>query len=559
MSKLKFGILVDQGELPLLLANLIATAARSEHYTIDCLIVQSLPEKPEETVAGKALTVLDPPEFLSRVRSRLFRGITWLERYMLLRREETSVFLETTPVENTGLPCIPVVPEVSSSGHVFRFSKDDLASIQERGLDGLIRGGSGILRGDILTLCRFGVLSFHHGDNNEYRGGPAGFWEVFHREKSTGFIVQRLTDELDGGDVYVKGAVGTEPSYLLNQIKVQRKSMIFMHRLLEEIARSGDYPEPKAPVPYAKTAFKYTPKLTVQLPYLWRYCWRYFMMQVDAVLGRSWRWGVSYQFVDDWRSAVLSRSIEIKNPPNHFLADPFVLFRDGKHYLFVEDYDYATYKGVVTVYEVNSQGYKELGLALEEDFHLSYPFLLEHGGETYMIPESEQKKQIRMYRAVDFPLKWELHRVLMSDIRAADSTVFERDGKWWMFTNVDTAEISDHDSELHIYSADAPDSTEWEAHAGNPVIFDSRYARMGGLLSDADGQLYRVYQKQGQAVYGEAMGIARIDVLNPQDYRETIMVEIEPTFYEGLRGTHTYSHADGLLAIDHLRWQKLSD
>ena len=69
----------------------------------------------------------------------------------------------------------------------------------------IIRGGKGILTGKILNLCRLGILSIHHGNNEINRGGPPGFWEVFNKEPSSGFIVQRLTEELDGGDVYVKG------------------------------------------------------------------------------------------------------------------------------------------------------------------------------------------------------------------------------------------------------------------------------------------------------------------------------------------------------------------
>ena len=32
-------------------------------------------------------------------------------------------------------------------------------------LDILIRGGNGILRGDILTVCQNGIISFHHANN----------------------------------------------------------------------------------------------------------------------------------------------------------------------------------------------------------------------------------------------------------------------------------------------------------------------------------------------------------------------------------------------------------
>ncbi|WP_418286667.1 hypothetical protein [Halorubrum sp. DTA46] len=46
-----------------------------------------------------------------------------------------------------------------------------------------------------------GVLSYHHGDPREYRGGPAGFWEYMHGADTAGTIVQTLTDELDAGIV----------------------------------------------------------------------------------------------------------------------------------------------------------------------------------------------------------------------------------------------------------------------------------------------------------------------------------------------------------------------
>ena len=80
----------------------------------------------------------------------------------------------------------------------------------------IVRGGSGILKGDILTVCPNGIISFHHADNDINRGGPAGFWEVYQKLPRTGFIIQRLKDELDGGDVLFKGYVSTKFIYTLN-------------------------------------------------------------------------------------------------------------------------------------------------------------------------------------------------------------------------------------------------------------------------------------------------------------------------------------------------------
>ncbi len=56
-----------------------------------------------------------------------------------------------------------------------------------------------ILKGDILTEPTHGVLSFHAGDLQEYRGRPAGFWQFLNDEDYLGVTLQQLTSELDGG------------------------------------------------------------------------------------------------------------------------------------------------------------------------------------------------------------------------------------------------------------------------------------------------------------------------------------------------------------------------
>jgi hypothetical protein len=136
--------------------------------------------------------------------------------------------------------------------------------------------------------------------------------------------------------------------------------------------------------------------------------------------------------------------------------------------------------------------------------------------------------------------------------------LLKHDGKWWMLTNIDSSESGDHCSELHVFYADEFDSTNWTPHPMNPVIFDSKRARNGGLLVDADG-IYRVFQVQGFDVYGESMGIARIMELTTTRYQEQVLCSITPAFFAGLKGTHTYSFAGGLLAVDFLKHERLRD
>ena len=103
-----------------------------------------------------------------------------------------------------------ISPIVSKSKYVYRFNADDIERVRSLNLDILIRCGSGILRGDILRAAKLGVISFHHADNRINRRVTAGFWEVFYKEDTTGFTIQRLSEELDGGDVLRRGRFQNE-------------------------------------------------------------------------------------------------------------------------------------------------------------------------------------------------------------------------------------------------------------------------------------------------------------------------------------------------------------
>jgi len=85
------------------------------------------------------------------------------------------------------------------------FQEEDLARIRGFDLDFILRFGFGIIRGEILKVPRYGVWSFHHGDEQKYRGAPPCFWEIDQAQPETGVMLQRLTDRLDGGIVLKKG------------------------------------------------------------------------------------------------------------------------------------------------------------------------------------------------------------------------------------------------------------------------------------------------------------------------------------------------------------------
>jgi hypothetical protein len=436
---------------------------------------------------------------------------------------------------------VTIKPQIFSSGLVYRYSEEDINKVKRLNLDVLIRCGSGILRGEILHSAQHGIISFHHADNRINRGVPAGFWEVHLRQDLTGFIIQRLTEELDGGDVLVRGSVPTKWFFLFNEAELFKRSNHYLMRLLKQIAETKSLPPAQDSYPYFNKLYK-SPSLTESLHYALKLGSISVSKIINAVLKKDYRWGVAFN-QSNWPNLVMWRSIKIQNPPNHYLADPFVVTKNNLDYCFVEDFDFKTKKGCIAVYQLNEKDAHRIGEASVEPFHMSFPYLFEFAGQQYMCPLTFAKKEIRLYRCVDFPLKWELSQVLMENVNAADTILFEKDNVWWLLTNIDPLGIGDFSSELLIFYADNPLSNHWTPHPKNPIPVDPSSVRNGGLLKYKDA-LYRVSQKQGFNMYGKGFSINKICVLDKQDYVEEKLTSIEANFFSNLAGTH-HLHCNG--------------
>jgi hypothetical protein len=275
------------------------------------------------------------------------------------------------------------------------------------------------------------------------------------------------------------------------------------------------------------------------IAYAARTKWTLLVYFVERVILKHYkRWGVAFA-PGDCISADLTRGTRIRNLPGHFFADPFVASRDGRTVCFVEDFSFAKKRGCISAVEIlDDRNYKFLGAVIEEPFHMSFPFVFEFEGALYMLPETTAAASLRIYKCVDFPLKWKLHKVLMPGFRTADTMIFPHEGRWWLLTNPASPGSGEFSSQLMAFHADQPFADEWTPHLQNPLVFDSRSGRNGGLLRLADGTLVRSRQKQAFDLYGAALTIARIHALTPDSYREEQIRAIEPDFFPGLQGCH---------------------
>lgn len=548
MKALKVGLLVNGPFSSQYDHDLVSWAKEQADIEISHLIVYP---RHRGSRLARAMDILRMQGLYALLSRLLFQVIVSAEALILKRSRVHGGHYRTYDLRKGVGQTLTITPIVSKSGFVYRFSAENIDKVRALGLDLLIRCGVGILRGEILQASRLGIISFHHGDNRVNRGSPPGFWECYHEWPQTGFIIQRLTEELDAGEVLVRGSFGTRFFYSLNQAHLYKKSFIHLRHLLKRIASTGKLPPAEdRPSPYSGMLYR-SPTLFQCIAYGYKLFKRLAVRRAVKMLMFREKWGISL-LSGKWDKSVLWRSTEVRNPPGRFWADPFLHSRGGRTYCFVEDFVCRTNRAHITALEIAGTKVIEHGIAVKEPFHLSFPFLFQYEGELYMCPECLQSGQIRIYRCVEFPLKWELQAVVMEGVSAADTMLFEKEGKWWMLTSFDESGTDDYGSELYLFSADSPLATNWTPHPQNPIRIDARGGRNAGLIVDGE-KLFRLAQRQGFDQYGQGLMVFEVKTITESTYVEELVSEINPTFRKGLRGTHHLSSDGKTTVIDHCR------
>jgi hypothetical protein len=242
--------------------------------------------------------------------------------------------------------------------------------------------------------------------------------------------------------------------------------------------------------------------------------------------------------------------LKIPCPKDRFYADPFLWTdKTGHSHLFFEDLSYSTQKGVISYVALDPLTKTWHGsprVVLERDYHLSYPFLFEHEGEIFMIPETSANRTIEAYRAAPFPTTWTPHRILMKDIIAADATLYRDGATWWLFASVQEDSGPNWD-ELSVFFSDSPFG-HWTAHPANPVISDCRRARMAGnVFRDMQNRLIRPAQNCEES-YGAALLFCEITELTSTTYAERPLFMKRPP--PRCSGLHTWNSVGDLTVVD---------
>ena len=501
-------------------------------YAEICLMIIDAPENYPTRSFYRKLVGVGFSKFLFNVYLKT------LYRPASLRKASIRELFDRTP----SISCI--VQKKGKYSQYFR--KEDLEQIRSYDLDVILRFGFNIIRGEILEVSRYGVWSFHHDDEMRYRGGPPCFWEIYYKDAETGSVLQRLTDELDGGIVLKKGIFRTKSySYAKSVDQAYFETAKWPAWVAADIVHQSagylhGFPTSTiAPIYRYPTNGQFLKFLIIMWGNFIRSAWsRLFMMQ-------QWNVALIRMSIHDFlrQPADAPKTfLKLKNRST-FNADCFGRKQGNHTAVLFEELDYSKEaKGALVVALVDHEGteikrIKPSGIA--DTTHLSYPYLFEEDGDVYLVPESGAQKKVILYKAEQFPARWKEESVLLNGAYYFDASLLKYENKYWLFFTLHD-QMFDANLHLHLAYSDTIGGP-YTLHLQNPVKVSARSARPAGtMFKDQNGRLIRPAQNFCKT-YGGSIVLNEVIKLNEKEYEEREAGELVPFDKYYKDGLHTLS------------------
>ena len=231
----------------------------------------------------------------------------------------------------------------------------------------------------------------------------------------------------------------------------------------------------------------------------------------------------------------------VEMPKDRWYADPFILdVTDKQILLLVEDYAYATKKGIITLLKIDRQSFsiikrKEI---LELPTHLSFPNIIRRNGKIFIYPESAQSGKLDVYE-YDPLTETVQYCVTICDDVVWDSDITEFFGEPMLFT------AAHNDRQLDIYTWDKNRQRFVSKYS---LLSEKSNSRLGGKVFEYKGKIY--YPAQDcEGGYGVAVDIKEISNSNGVFTINTFK-KIKSTHPKYTQGLHTINEYKGVVGVD---------
>jgi len=460
------------------------------------------------------------------------------------------------------VPCLEVSPV--KEGLIYVLNEEDCKKLKVINLDVIINFSFTVLKGSVLTIPKYGIWHYSFSDICIDRNSPAGYWEVITKRPETGLFLKMINKNKET-TIYRSWGSTYAFSISINRNGAYNRALLMIPRVLKGIFDNGESYFNKLvkkynkdikinkPVPYSLTSFIAFKNLFIHAVIIFK------QLVKKLMYTNTLNWSTMYK-INNYDGVGFSTSFHSfqkqLSPKDRFWADPFVISKNNKFYIYVEEFLYKTNKGHISVLELNNKGALiNLQRIIEKPYHMSYPFIFESNNTYYMIPETGENKTIELFKCTSFPDKWDFVMNLMENITARDTTLFYYINKWWLFTSINESGNTSDYHELFLFSSADLFSNKWKSHPDNPVVSDVKTARSAGKIFIHDNKIYRPSQ-DCSGIYGRAFNLNRIVTLNETEYEESLEIKVEPNWNSHVKGIHTYNFDHNITVIDAYTYRK---
>ncbi|RRQ47961.1 hypothetical protein DZC72_09455 [Maribacter algicola] len=428
-----------------------------------------------------------------------------------------------------------------------------IKSHDDQGFEVILNLSDIFLSDDPIYKSRNGIWNILFSDLDQRKHGPIGFWEILDAQEGIGASLIKANKgnydhcELLSACFFNRAWSMTETAKIVTEGAV---SMV-----LKELGALFKRSQSK----YPKTAYnlptKEYPGFRNVLRYLRRFYFRLGAKTLeklgDKFLGiRPEKWSL-FLGTGEFETSSLEKIRPIPMPKDEFWADPFLFEHHGTDYVFFENYSYRTKKGKISCARIEGTTLVDIKDVLVTDYHLSFPFIFRDGKDIYLMPETSGNKRLELYRAVHFPVYWELYSTAFEGELVADPFFYtDEENQRWLFLNKQMDASAPMNSELHIYKVDSLKLETLVPHQNNPVLIDARVARNGGGVFTKGGISYRPSQRNVDGIYGRALNINQIKKLSLEEYEEEVKTVYYPTFAKHLMAIHHLHQTEKAFVFD---------
>lgn len=260
----------------------------------------------------------------------------------------------------------------------------------------------------------------------------------------------------------------------------------------------------------------------------------------------AWRQRADFQPQADTCLDLLSFQ-RLKDDGQRYFADPCVVDHGDQTYIFVEEFPYATQRGLISVATLDAAGMATTPKpVLESSVHLSYPHVFAYDGAHWMLPEASASGGVDLYRATSFPDAW-IPVARLIDEPLHDATLHFDGVHWWMFA---ASQYLRSSSWCGLKVFHAPNLMgPWQAASNDALKVDVRCTRPAGPLVTIDNTLWRPTQNCRNG-YGHSLTWCRIDILTPRSILETATGSMRFGDSDRHLGPHTWTRSSRFEATD---------